>query len=458
MDKSIRFTFLGGAGTVTGSKTLLEAGSYKILIDCGMFQGLKALRILNWEPFPIDPESIDVVILTHAHLDHVGSLPLLVKQGYSNPIYCTAPTYDIAKVILLDSAKIQEEEAEKANREGYSSHTPAKPLYTVEDVHQCLSLFVTYPIGKKIDLFEHLSFKFIPSGHILGSALVKLNVFEKELVFSGDLGRSKPLIQDPPASIQRADVLVLESTYGDRLHEQTNLEESFAHIINDTIVFKKGNLIIPSFALERAQELIVLINRMKRKGLIQDVPLYLDSPMATAITDIMLHFPDWHTLTTVDIRDIRSKVHFVQDIKETFSVIEDPTPKIIIAGSGMISGGRVLEYLKKHIGDLSNTVLLSGFQAEGTRGRALMNREGQLKIYGKMYDVVAEVKEISGLSGHVDQQEMIDWVSNIKEKPKTIILNHGEPESSKAFALKLKELFPSIDIEIAVMGHVFRMN
>jgi metallo-beta-lactamase family protein len=455
MDKSIRFTFAGGAGTVTGSKCLLEVASYKLLIDCGLFQGLKALRSLNWENLPFDSLGIDAVLLTHAHLDHVGALPLLYNQGFRKNIYCSAPTYDIAKVILLDSAKIQEEDAERANEMGYSKHHPAKPLYTVEDVYKCLSLFVTCEVNKKYELFDNISFKFKPSAHIFGSCFITVKAFGKKIIFSGDVGRMQPLIQPVPSKVSDADVLVLESTYGNRVHAKENLKTSLASIIKDTLLFKKGTLIIPSFALERAQELMVLINRLKRnKDIPSDIPVYLDSPMASNITEIMLHYPEWHTLSTNDIRDIQKHIIFVKDAKQTEYIAGDKTPKIIIAGSGMLTGGRVLEYLIQGGGDVNNTILISGFQAEGTRGRDLLKSKNTIKIHGQEIEIKAEVKELSGLSGHADQEELMFWLSQFQVLPAKIILNHGEEQASFVLQKMIQEKYPTIKVEIAVMGNV----
>jgi metallo-beta-lactamase family protein len=436
---SIRLRFLGAAGTVTGSKTLLEYEQTKILIDCGLFQGLKNLRLLNREPLDTDVAAINAVIITHAHLDHVGYLPLLVKNGFRGSIFATQPTCDLARVILLDSAKIHEEEARMANTGGYTKHNPAQPLYTIKDAEDALRFFVPVADREWISITPVLKFQLLRNGHILGSTLAEIVCDKKKIVFSGDLGREQSLLLDPPVTVAEADYLVLESTYGDRDHDTVLPDEQLALLVTEAVQ-AKGNLIIPTFAVERAQEIMLVLNQLKSKNMIpRDVPIYLDSPMGIDVTGIYLKYPGWHTLSPEQCRLITEGTTMVKDFQDTLSIIDDKRSKIIIAGSGMLSGGRVLEYLKTYIGDDRTTLLFVGFQAEGTRGRALLRGAEHIKIHGNYYRVKARIKEIAGFSGHADRSGLLRWVSHFTTKPKKIFLNHGEAKSAEALRKLIEE-------------------
>lgn len=440
-NNSISISFLGGAGTVTGSKTLLEKNGQRILIDCGLFQGLKVLRLLNWQPFQIDPSSIHSVIITHAHLDHLGYLPLLVKDGFNGIIYATPPTCDLARVILTDSAKLQEEEAYYANKAGYSKHTPAKPLYTIHDAEIALQHFVPVENDTLVSLPPEFSFRFLKSGHILGSAFAEITAAGKKIIFSGDLGRQQPILLDPPAKITTTDYLILESTYGNRIHPQNPTDLELAGIVDDTLQ-KKGNLIIPTFAVERAQEIMFILNSLRKKNMIpSSVPIYLDSPMGVDATKVFMKYPAWHKLNQEQCSQINTGIKMIKEIAETKNIIKEKNSKIIIAGSGMLSGGRVLEYLKAFAEDHSTTVLFVGFQAEGTRGKAMVRGGERIKIHGNYYNVNAQVKEISSFSGHADQHEIIEWLGSFSILPKKIFLNHGELKSSDALRKIIEEKF-----------------
>lgn len=435
----ISLRFLGGAGTVTGSKTLIEFADQKILIDCGLFQGLKTLRLLNREPLQVDPASIDAALITHAHLDHVGYLPLLVKNGFHGNIYATQPTCDLARIILLDSAKIQEEEARMANLGGYSKHQPAKPLYTTQDSEAALKQFVAVEENEWTTFSPEFRFRFQKNGHILGSALIETVCCERKIVFSGDLGRAHPLLLEPPARVCGTDFLVLESTYGDRDHNAAPKDEELATIVAEALL-NKGNLLIPTFAVERAQEIMLVLNQLKQKNMIaRDVPIYLDSPMGIDVTDVYMKYPEWHTLTPEACRMISEDTIQVRDISETHAIIENKRPKIIIAGGGMLSGGRALEYIKAYVGEESTTILFVGFQAEGTRGRALLNGAEHVKVHGNYYRVKATIREISSFSGHADRTELLNWLSQFTIKPKKIFLNHGEPASAESLRRLIEE-------------------
>lgn len=439
MDGDISIQFLGAAGTVTGSKHLLKTPEANIMVDCGLFQGLKALRLKNREALPVNITNIDKVILTHAHLDHCGYIPLLVKSGFKGKILMTPPTRDLAEIILRDSAKIQEEDADRANREGFSRHNPSLPLYTVKDVEKALKQFYVYGDNEWITVSPNIEFRFIKNGHILGSCFLEINCFGKKIIFSGDIGRKKDEIMNPPMVIEEADFLIMESTYGDRLHGSTPAKDELAEIINDTI-HEKGNLLIPSFAVGRAQELMHLVNQLKKEIRIPNVPVFMDSPMGADATKVMHKYPAWHKLTEDECRSVCHDVNIITDFKDTLNVIRMKGSKVIIAASGMLTGGRVLEYLKNYIEDKKNTILLVGYQAEGTRGRALRSKAFEIKIFGRYYRVAAKVKEISSLSAHADQQEMIDWMLQFKKKPQRIFLVHGEPQPQEAFRVKINDV------------------
>lgn len=435
---NVSIQFLGAAGTVTGSKHLLKTPEANILVDCGLFQGLKALRLKNRESLPVIISEIHTVILTHAHLDHCGYVPLLVKSGFKGRILMTPPTRDLAEIILRDSAKIQEEDAERENRYGISKHNPSLPLYTVKDVEKALLQFYVYSDNQWISVTPNVEFRFVKNGHILGSCFLQMNCFGKKVVFSGDIGRSADDLMSPPSLVEEADFLIMESTYGDRLHGTVPARDELADIINDTI-HQNGNLLIPSFAVGRAQELMHLVNQLKKDIRIPNVPVFMDSPMGADATKVMHRYPAWHKLSEEQCRAVCHDINIITDFKDTLKTIALRGSKIIIAASGMITGGRVLEYLKNYIEDKKNTVLLVGYQAEGTRGRALRNRAFEIKMYGKYYRVNARIKEISSLSAHADQQEMIGWMKTIKTKIQKIFLVHGEPQAQEAFRVKIND-------------------
>lgn len=451
----IQLQFLGGAGTVTGSKILIRTQRHRVLIDCGMFQGLKQLRLLNWGKLPVDVEQLDAVILTHGHLDHCGYLPVLVKNGYSGPIHATTPTRDVADVILRDSARIQEEDALQANKYGYTKHRPARPLYTEEDVDRTMPLFEVHNEGELVILNEDLKFCFRNSGHILGSAIVELRCQGRTFVFSGDLGRRKPLLMEPPALLRDADFLVLESTYGDRLHSQISAYEEIAEVVNHTYE-KGGVLVIPSFAVERAQELLLILNTLREEKSIPPIPIYLDTPMGIDVTELYLHHRDWHSLSDSECETMMRDVHVVRQFEQSLRVLDKKGPKIVIAGSGMVTGGRVLYYLERLLGNKENTILLVGFQAPGTRGNLLRSGANELKIHGNYYKVLAEVRQIGSLSAHADQAELMWWLSHFKEAPSQTFLNHGEAQASETLRLKITDEL-KWPVTIAQMGVTYEL-
>ena len=439
MENKIKIHFLGAAGTVTGSKYLIETQDKNILVDCGLFQGLKELRLLNWKSLPFNVARIDMVLLTHGHLDHVGYLPRLVSEGFSGDIWGTEPTLEIAKIILEDSARIQEEDAERANAEGFSKHKPAKPLYDTKDVEKTLPFFHPQPLDKWIEIDKEIFCRFKYNSHIIGATFIELKILNRFFVFSGDIGRGNDLLMYPPQKPEAADILFIESTYGDRLHPEHS-EEKLIEIIN-TAAKKDGTIIVPGFAVERIQMLMYLLWRLRKKGAIPDIPIYMDSPMGTKVLDIFEQFPTWHKLPVDDGKEMLKDIKQIRTIQETYKLAVSGLPKIIIAASGMASGGRVLTYFVQYLGNPSATVLLVGYQAEGTRGRALLEGAKEVKLFGKYFPVNAEIKNVEGLSAHTDQKGLIDWMSELKAKPQHIFIVHGEHNSSVGLKNKIREVY-----------------
>ena len=435
----MKIHFLGAAGTVTGSKYLIETLDKNILVDCGLFQGLKELRLLNWESIPFNVAKIDMVLLTHGHLDHVGYLPRLVSGEFSGEIWGTEPTLEIAKVILEDSARIQEEDADRANAEGFSKHKPAEPLYDTKDVKKTLPLFRPQDLDKWIEIDNEIFCRFKYNSHIIGATFIELKIQNKIIVFSGDIGRSNDLLMHPPQKPEAADMLLIESTYGDRLHPEHS-EENLIEIIN-TATQKNGTIIIPGFAVERIQMLMYLLWKLRKKGAIPNLPIYMDSPMGTSVLDVFKRHPSWHKLPMDDCMEMLKDIIQIRTIQETYILSASKIPKIIIAASGMASGGRVLTYFAQHIGQPSTTVLLVGYQAEGTRGRALLEGAKEVKLYGKYFPVKAEIKNVEGLSAHTDRNGLIEWMSGLKAKPEHIFIVHGEAKAAAGLKDKISEIY-----------------
>lgn len=432
--------FWGAAGCVTGSKFLLETPNSKILIDCGLFQGLKEKRLLNRNPWPISPEQIDAVVLTHGHLDHVGQLPRLVRDGFRGPIYATSPTIEVARIILEDSAEIQVEEAEKAAQEGYSKHQKPEPLYTPADVEACLPLFKTIPQDQWHGLGTGLKLRFRYNGHILGATFVELDANGKRFVFSGDIGRRQDRLMFPPERPDSADVLILESTYGNRLHPEMDMEETLTEEILAAIR-DRGTCIIPSFAVERLQTVMVLLWELKQKNKIPaSLPIYVDSPMGADVWNLFSRFPEWHRIPSNQVRAMRNAMVLITDYRDTWRAIDDTRPKVVVAGSGMLSGGRVLTYLSRLLDKPETRIVLVGYQAEGTRGRNLMEGAHELKIFGKYVAVKAHYRNLEALSAHADQADLLWWLSNLKQAPQQLFLVHGESTAQDALRIKISEV------------------
>ena len=433
--------FLGAAGTVTGSKYLLETDSANILIDCGLFQGLKELRLKNWEYPPVNASTIDAVLLTHGHLDHTGYLPRLVKQGFQGPIYGSHPTMDIATIILKDSARIQEQEALRANKEGYSKHHPAKPLYDMDDVDNTLNHFKRIPPAQWLPLMEGVHVRFSYNGHILGGTFIELDVFGKYFVFSGDIGRTNDLLLYPPLKPKKADFLFIESTYGGRFHPQeAEAIPVIEKIVNETIN-RGGSLFIPSFSVERAQLLMMILGSLIKENRIPKVPMIMDSPMGADVLELFYRNREWHKLDDESCYEMCSYFTVVSSFRETMEIRADDRPKIVIAGSGMLTGGRILNYLEVQAQNPKNTLLFVGYQAEGTRGRNLLDGDSGFKAYGKWIPFNMQMEIIEGLSAHADHTELLDWMSYLQTKPERIFVVHGEKESGEALKQGIKERY-----------------
>ena len=434
----LSLTSLGGAGTVTGSKHLLSAGRTRILVDCGLFQGLKALREKNWSALPVPAKSIRAVVLTHAHLDHSGYLPRLVKEGFRGDIYMSAATAAVAELILLDSAKIQEKEAADANRHGYSRHKPALPLYTVADAERAIALFRPVDFHEKVDLHGGAQLVLRRAGHILGASIVEIIWHGQRIVFSGDLGRYGDAVMRDPESVEDADYVVVESTYGDRTHNGDSAEDELADIIGRTTA-RGGSIIIPTFAVGRAQAILYHLWKLKQQGRLGITPVYLDSPMAIDATALMQRHRDDHRLTQEECDGACHIATYVRDVEDSKALMVNPLPKVILAGSGMATSGRVLYHLTTYGPDRRNTIVLSGFQAAGTRGRSLTEGAKEVKIHGQWVPIAAEVKNLVMLSAHADASEIVRWLAGFRRPPRRTFIVHGEPHAADALRVRIKD-------------------
>lgn len=444
--------FFGGAGTVTGSKYLVETVSTSVLIDCGMFQGLKFLRELNREPLPYLPENIDFVIITHGHLDHCGWLPVLVRNGFKGKIFCTEPTKEIIKIILLDSAKIQEEEAERANKEHYSKHDQATALYTIADAEAVFPYLRVIEPNLDVKISDEVYFNFFYASHILGACSVNLVAEGKTLVFSGDIGQDDDVLLFPPKKPKQADYVFLESTYGNRLHPNNDTLLELETIINNTFN-RGGNVVIPSFAVERVQTVMYLLWQLQKQERLPKIPFIIDTPMGIDVIQLFLEFRKWHKLSLEECQEMCQMFTLISDYKDTIATIYDERPKVVIAASGMITGGRVLSYLERYIGKPETTVLLVGYQAEGTRGRKLLEGAKEIKMYGKYYPVEANVILVEGLSAHGDQKDLLNWLSELENPPQKVFLVHGENEAADELRHQIKELY-GFECAVPYLGQV----
>lgn len=441
----VTLQFLGATRTVTGSRHLLTfdyAGERRrVLVDCGLFQGLKELRLRNWDHLPTPPADIDAVVLTHAHIDHSGYLPRLYKDGFRGPIYCTAATAELLEIMLLDSARLQEEEASFANQKGYSKHNPALPLYTVADAAKCLTLVRGVPYEETFDLLDRVQVTFYDAGHILGSSIVEMAVQgerqRKMLVFSGDLGRyDNPVLYDP-FPLREADVLVVESTYGDRLNRVADPEAELGRLVNEALD-RGGVLLLAAFAVGRTQTLLYYLRRLRAAGRIPKVPIYVDSPMGIKVTGLYPRYPNDHRLGDDDVFAFDG-LHYVTEQWASKGLNQRQGQAIIISASGMCTGGRILHHLYHRLPRPQDTLLLVGYQAEGTRGRQLQEGATEVKMFGERVPVRCHVAQLDGFSAHADRTDLLRWLGNFEQVPKRTFVVHGEAASAEALATTMRD-------------------
>ncbi|MDH0140901.1 MBL fold metallo-hydrolase [Aquipseudomonas alcaligenes] len=433
----LSLTSLGGAGTVTGSKHLLTCGDTRLMIDCGLFQGLKNLRELNWQRLPINPGDIDAVVLTHAHLDHCGYLPRLVLDGFSGRIHCSNATRDVAELILRDSAFLQEKDAELANRKGFSKHSPALPLYRVADIDRTMALFKPAALHEEVTLPGDGRLLLRRAGHILGASTAQIDIGGRRILFSGDLGRYDDPIMHDPESVPEADYVVIESTYGNRHHDTTDPLDALEEVIKRTVQ-RGGTVVIPAFAVGRAQSLIHSLWQLRRSGRLHNLPVYLDSPMATSASELLQRYPKDHRLGRQDCEAACESVNYVRDVEESKALSANRYPKVIISASGMATGGRVLHHIAAFGPDHRNTLLFSGYQAAGTRGRKLLEGARETKIYGQWLPINAEIAELPMLSAHADSDELMRWLSGFQRAPRRVFVVHGEADASEALRERIQ--------------------
>ena len=436
---TVRLQFLGAAGTVTGSRYLIDTPAFRLLVDCGLFQGYKPLRLRNWAPFRAEPRSIGAVVLTHAHLDHSGYLPLLVKNGFAGRILCTAATRDLSEILLRDSGYLQEREAEHANHRGYSKHRPALPLYTQQDAERALRQFVPLEFEHEYELEKDMTVRFHRAGHILGAAMAEIHTDGMHIVFSGDIGRLHSATMLPPAIIAKADYLIVESTYGNRRHPQIDAETALAEVINRTLR-RGGSILIPTFAVGRAQEVLYHIGRLKQSSRIPAaLPVFLDSPMAQDATRIFCNHPYDHRLTAADCRLAFGGVHYVSDASESKALNVDTASKIVLSASGMATGGRVLYHLERMAPHARNALVFTGFQAGGTRGAAIVGGAQMVKLHGVQVPIRAEVVDLEMLSAHADAPEILGWLRHFERAPEMTFITHGEPAAAEALRVHIRD-------------------
>ena len=434
-------TFLGAAGTVTGSKHLIDTGTHRVLVDCGLFQGLKELRLRNWQPLPVAAGSIDAIILTHAHLDHCGYLPRLVAQGFKGRVFCTAGTRDLCTLVLPDSAHIQEEDARDANRYSYSKHQPALPLYTSADAERALTLLQPVGYNRPVPVVPGLEVDFINAGHLLGSAFARVHLAAKTLVFGGDLGRyGRPVLPDP-SPVENADVLLLESTYGDRAHPAGDQGERLAGIVT-AVAARGGKLIIPAFAIGRVEEVIYWLKQLEEQKRIPILPVFVDSPMAARALQFYAQRadeldPDLHPEGRRVSAFVTKRMTTVASAQQSKELVASRQPSIVIASSGMATGGRVLYHLQATLPNPANTVLFVGFQAAGTRGRTLLDGARSVRIKGRDVGVAATIDHLDSMSAHADGNEILRWLSGFTAPPGMIYLVHGEPIAASALKTRI---------------------
>jgi metallo-beta-lactamase family protein len=453
----MKIGFFGATGTVTGSKYRVQSGAGAILVDCGLFQGYKQLRLRNWAALPFDVHALHAVVLTHAHLDHSGYLPLLVKNGFDGPVYCTAATADLCRVLLPDAGRLQEEDAERANRHAYSRHAPALPLYTEADALRALENLEIQPWEQDFIPAPGLTARLYPAGHILGSAMVHLRDDSSSVLFTGDLGRPVDPIMRPPAAPPDADYIVMESTYGDRRHPAADPIAQLGEVISQ-VVARSGVVMIPAFAVGRTQSLLWGLHQLRSQGTLPaQVPVFLNSPMATDATNIYRRHRVEHRLSVDECAAMCHAAKIINTVDESRALNLRKGPMVIIAGSGMATGGRIVHHLVAFAPDARNAIVLAGFQAGGTRGAALLAGNDSIKIHGAYVAVRAQVFALSNLSAHADYAEMLDWLAAVKRKPKGVFMVHGEAAAADAMRVRVADRF-GWDCKVPEYGEQVELN
>jgi metallo-beta-lactamase family protein len=457
-------TFLGAAGTVTGSRYLLEAGGERLMIDCGLFQGEKELRLRNWSPFPVDPSTIQWLVLTHAHLDHTGYIPRLINEGFRGQVLATQATVDLAHLLLPDSGHLQEEDAAYANKKHFSKHEPALALYTYEDAVKSLDFFRAVDESKSVEVSSHFVLRFFPAGHILGARSIEVAVREngtvRKVLFSGDLGRYRQLIIREPAAPNAADYLLVESTYGDRLHPTDDFRARLVSIAESTAA-RGGSVVIPAFAVGRTQELLYVFRELIAQGKMHSLPIYVDSPMAIDTTDLYRRHREDHNLEMdkLEAQGIKPfsppDVHFARSVEESKALNDSRFPTIIISASGMATGGRVVHHLARCLPDDRNTILFVGFQAAGTRGQTIQSGARTVKMYGEQVPICAQIEYMENLSGHADYGEILRWLGELPKAPNKTFLVHGEPRAGQALKEKIAQ---QLHWEVSVATYLQRVS
>lgn len=436
-DDSLRVRFLGATGTVTGSRYLVDTGSHRILVDCGLFQGYKPLRLRNWSPLPVEPATIDAVVLTHAHLDHSGYLPRLAANGFRGKVWCTRATQQLCGVMLPDSGRLLEEEATYANRKGSTKHSPALPLYRESDAISSLRLLCAVDFGDEFEPVPGLHASLRPQGHILGAAAVTLRGFGTSIVFSGDIGRPDDPVMPAPMSPDSADWLVVESTYGNRLHPPSQPRAELAAVLR-RVITRGGVVVIPAFAVGRAQALLHLVSDLMDAKEIPSVPLYLNSPMASQVSRIYRENQPLHRLDDAALASMTKHTHTVDSVEASKKLNRRKGPMVIVSASGMATGGRVLHHLVAFAPDPRNAIVLSGFQAGGTRGAALANGARSVRIFGQDIHVGAEIVQLATASAHADADELIEWLRSAPRRPRGVFVTHGEPDAADALRVRIE--------------------
>lgn len=433
----VEITFLGAAETVTGSRFLVEVGGGRVLVDCGLFQGLKRLRELNWAPFPVDPSTIDAVLLTHAHIDHSGYLPALVRDGFRGRIWCTPSTLALGRILLRDSAYLQEEDARYANKKRSSRHQPALPLYTQEDAEAAIDRFQPHGFDEDFQPVRGLTARFTPAGHILGAASVRLEEGGASALFSGDLGRADDAVMRPPAAAPAATHVVVESTYGNREHPREDTEQILADVVTSTAE-RGGIVLIPAFAVGRTQGVLHLLAELRAAGRIPTLPTYVNSPMAVTATELFLASANEHRLTPRQVFELSDGVTLVKTVEESKELTAKRGPMIVVTASGMLTGGRVLHHLRQVGPDHRSTIVLPGFQAAGTRGQSLLDGARSLRVFGEDVPIRATVVHLEGLSAHADGDGIISWLKSAPEPPTGVSVVHGEPAAADALRRRIE--------------------